>query len=150
MKAGEVMTTKVMTVRPNTSTRDIARLLLENHISAVPVLDGSGAPVGVVSKGDLIGRDDAAREARGWWLEMLAEGRSLSPDFLSSLRRPERNVSDIMSRPAVCVGEDTETSEIARLLQSHRIKRVPVVRNGTLVGIISRENLLRALAMHEI
>jgi CBS domain-containing protein len=150
LKAGEVMTTKVMTVRPNTSTRDIARLLLENHISAVPVLDGSGAPVGVVSKGDLIGRDDAAREARGWWLEMLAEGRSLSPDFLSSLRRPERNVSDIMSRPAVCVGEDTETSEIVRLLQSHRIKRVPVVRNGTLVGIISRENLLRALAMHEI
>ena len=80
---------------------------------------------------------------------MLAEGESLSADFLSSLRHPERVASEIMSRPVVTVDEDTDTGEIARLLAAHRIKRVPVVRNGQVVGIVSRENLLRALASEE-
>ena len=80
---------------------------------------------------------------------MLAEGESLSLDFLSSLRRPERVASDIMPRPVVTVGEDTDTGEIARLLTVYRIKRVPVVRNGQVVGIVSRENLPCALASEE-
>ena len=148
MKARQVMTSKVVAIQANTPMREIARLLLENHISAAPVLDGRGAPIGMVSEGDLLGRVDAAGEARrDWWLEMLAEGESLSSDFLSSLRRPERTASDFMTRPVVCVSEDTEIREIAQLLQKHHIKRVPVVRNGVVVGIVSRENLLSALAM---
>ncbi|MGO8920901.1 MAG: CBS domain-containing protein [Stellaceae bacterium] len=147
MKARDIMTGKVVSVRPDTPASDIARLLLENHISAVPVLDRSGAAIGMVSEGDLIGRDESDRQARrDWWLSLLAEGEPLSPEFLAGLRRPEHTAGDIMSRPVVTVGEDTDTGEIARLLQAYRIKRVPVLRDGQVVGIVSRENLLRALS----
>ena len=140
MKARDVMTSAVISATKDTPVRDIAQLLLQNHISAIPILDNSGAPIGMVSEGDLIGRDETESNAqREWWLALLAEGKSLSPDFLSSLRRPERVASDIMSRPVVTVGEDTDTGEIARLLTAYRIKRVPVVRNGQVVGIVSRE-----------
>ena len=150
MKARDVMTSKVVAVHPDTPTRDIARLLLENHISAVPVLDRSGAPIGMVSEGDLIGRSDTDRQARReWWLAMLAEGEPLSPEFLAGLRRPEEVAGDVMSRPVVTVSEDTDTAEIARLLQTYRIKRVPVLRDGQMVGIVSRENLLRPLAQEQ-
>ena len=147
IKARDVMTSKVISVRADTPTREIARLLLENHISAVPVVDGSGAPIGMVSEGDLIERSEADRGARrDWWLALMAEGETLSPEFLASLRRSECSAGEVMSRPIVTVGEDTDTVEIARLLQAYRIKRVPVVREGEVVGIVSRENLLRALA----
>jgi CBS domain-containing protein len=150
MKAGNVMTSAVISATADTPVRDIAQLLLQNHISAVPILDKSGVPLGMVSEGDLIGRDETQRNTRHeWWLALLAEGESLSPDFLSSLRSPGRVASDIMSRPVVTVGEDADTGEIARLLAAHQIKRVPVVRNGQVVGIVSRENLLRALASEE-
>jgi CBS domain-containing protein len=147
MKAGDVMTSAVISATGDTPVRDIAQLLLQNHISAVPILDKSGALIGMVSEGDLGGRDETQRnERREWWLALLAEGEPLSPDFLSNLRRV---ASDIMSRPVITVAEDTDTGEIARLLAAHRIKRVPVVRNGQVVGIVSRENLLRALASEE-
>jgi CBS domain-containing protein len=150
MKAREVMTTDVVTVGEHTPTRDIARLLLERHISALPVVDQSGAPIGMVSEGDLIGRNETEREARrDWWLAALAEGEALSSEFLDSIRRGDLKASDVMSTPVVTIGEDTETSEIARLLKAYRIKRVPVVREAKVIGIVSRENLLRALAEEE-
>jgi CBS domain-containing protein len=150
MNAREVMTSSVISATGDMPVRDIAQLLLKNHISAVPILDHSGAPVGMVSEGDLIGRDETERSAqREWWLTLLAEGESLSSDFLSSLGRSERVASDVMSRPVVTVDEDTDTGEIARLLAAYRIKRVPVVRNGQVVGIVSRENLLRTLVSEE-
>jgi CBS domain-containing protein len=150
MKAGEVMTSAVISATGDTLVRDIAQLLLQNHISAIPILDSGGAPIGMVSEGDLVGRDETQRNARHeWWLALLAEGESLSPDFLSSFRRLERVATDVMSRPVVTVSEDTDTGEIARLLAAHRIKRVPVLRNGQVVGIVSRENLLRALASED-
>ena len=144
MNAREVMTRRVVSVTANTPIRDIAQILLKNHISAVPILDYTGAPIGMVSEGDLIGRLNAQRE---WWLALLAEGESLSSDFLSEFRhRPERVASEVMSKPVITVSEDTDTAEIARLLATHRIKRVPVVRDGRVVGIVSRENLLRWMA----
>jgi CBS domain-containing protein len=150
MKAGDVMTSAIISAAGETSVRDIAQLLLQNHISAIPILDKMGAPIGMVSEGDLIGRDEAERDARReWWLTLLAEGEALSPDFLSGLTHPERIASDIMSTPVVTIAEDTDTGEIARLLAAHRIKRVPVVRNGQVVGIVSRENLLRTLASEQ-
>jgi CBS domain-containing protein len=147
MKAGDIMSSTVISVDAKTRTQDVARLMLANQISAVPVVDASGAPIGMVSEGDLIGRTEAEREARkDWWLALLAEGEPLSVEFLSSVRL-DRTAGDVMSKPAITVGEDTEVGEIARLLQSHRIKRVPVVRRGgQMVGIVSRQDLLRALA----
>ena len=98
MNARDVMTSAVISATGDTPVRDIAQLLLQNHISAIPILDKSGAPIGMVSEGDLIGRDETQRDARReWWLALLAEGESLSPDFLSGLRHPERIASDIMS-----------------------------------------------------
>ena len=140
MNAREVMTSPVISATANAPVRDIAQLLLKNHI---PILDYTGAPIGMVSEGDLIGRRNAQRE---WWLALLAEGESLRSDFLSGLRRPERVAIEIMSKPVVTVGEDTDAAEIARLLTTYRIKRVPVVRDGRVVGIVSRENLLQWMA----
>jgi CBS-domain-containing membrane protein len=79
-------------------------------------------------------------------LRLLAEGELLNPQFLASLHRPGRRVRDIMAAPAISVNEETEVGEIARLLIAHRIKRVPVVRNGRVVGIVSRADLLQTIA----
>ena len=147
MKAREVMTAAVVSVGPDTPMCEVAKLLRDHGISALPVVDAEGAPIGMVSEGDLIGRDEADREARrDWWLTLLAEGGTLNADFVASLRAPERTARDIMAAPVVAVGEETEVCEIARLLAAHRIKRVPVLRDGRIVGIVSRADLVRMLA----
>jgi CBS domain-containing protein len=147
MKARDVMNSAVVAVRPDMSIDDIAKTLREHRISAVPVINEAGSPLGMVSEGDLIGRDETDREARlDWWLTLLAEGEALNPEFLASIHAPERRARDVMTGPVVTVGEETEIDEIARLLTAHRIKRVPVVRGGRIVGIVSRADLVRALA----
>ncbi len=116
----------------------------------MPVVDGTGAPIGMVSEGDLIGRTETDREARhDWWLTLLAEGGTLNSDFLASLRARERTAADVMAGPLITVGENTEVGEIARLLKAYRIKRVPVVRNGRIIGIVSRADLLQAIASEQ-
>lgn len=148
MNACDVMTKAVVSVHPDTPAREIARLLLDKGISAVPVVDNNGTPIEIVSEGDLIRRDQAAHEARReWWLEILAEGEQLSPEFLAWLNSQKRAARALMSAPVITVGEGTEVREIARLLVAHRIKRVPVVRDGRLVGIVAREDLLRTLLL---
>jgi CBS domain-containing protein len=145
MKAAEIMTTDVVTVGPETSTRTIAKLLSARGISAVPVVDATGAPLGMVSEGDLMGRDEHDREARrDWWLTLLAEGEQLSPVFLASLHKPERSAREVMTKPVITVDERTELARIAELLTAHRIKRVPVVRDGRVIGIVSRADIVRA------
>jgi CBS domain-containing protein len=147
MQARDVMTTEIVSVGPETPSPEIATLLLRRGISAVPVVDGDGAPIGMVSEGDLVGRSEAEREARrDWWLTLLAEGQTLSPEFIASLRTPQHKAREIMAAPVITVGETTELAEIARLLAAHRIKRVPVIRDGRLVGIVSRADILAALA----
>ena len=122
MKARDIMTDTVLSVCPDTSVSQVAGLLLDRGISAVPVVDSDGAPLGMVSEGDLIGRDEAARAARrDWWLALFAEGQPLSDAFMASLKAPERKARDVMSAPLVTVGEETEVGEIARLLAAHRI-----------------------------
>lgn len=146
-KARELMTKDVLAVSPDTPAREIARLLLDRSVSAAPVVDASGAVIGMVSEGDLIGRAEMDREARrDWWLALLAEGGTLNPDFLASLRNGAQTARDVMSAPVITVDEAAEAAEIARLLASYRIKRVPVLRDGKLVGIVSRADLLRGLA----
>jgi CBS domain-containing protein len=146
MNARDVMTTAVISVSPETPVHEVAKLLLDAGISAVPVVGDGGVPLGMVSEGDLIGRNQTEREARrDWWLALLAEGEELHPDFLASLHTLEQKASDVMSTPVVTVGDETDISEIARLLAAHRVKRVPVTCDGHIVGIVSRADLLRAL-----
>jgi CBS domain-containing protein len=150
MQARDIMTSEVVSVRPDVPIRQIARLLRDKGISAVPVVDDGGAPVGMVSEGDLVGRDEQAREARrDWWLTLLAEGTDLSPDFLASLRKDGTRAREVMSAPVVTVAENADLRDVARLLTEHRIKRVPVVRDGRIVGIVSRADLLRAMTVEE-
>ena len=151
MKARDVMNSAVVAVRPDTPINDVARTLRDHAISAVPVVDDAGSPVGMVSEGDLIGRDEADREARrDWWLSLLAEGEPLNPEFLASVRSAKRQARDVMVAPVVAVGEETRIDEVARLLTAHRIKHVPVLRDGRIVGIVSRADLVRALAETKI
>lgn len=146
MDAFDVMTRDVVTVKPDTSTREIAELLLEHGISAVPVVDEDETVAGMVSEGDLLRLSTEDREARrDWWLALLAEGESLSPEFLGSLNGHNRTACEIMSAPVVTVTEHTDISEIGNLLTTYKIKRVPVLRDGRIVGIVSRADLIRAL-----
>lgn len=150
MQAKDLMTTDVVVVHGDTPANEIAKLLLSHTISAVPVVDSSGAPLGMVSEGDLIGRDPQARDARrDWWLSILAEGHPLSPEFMASIERGEETAKDIMASPVITVTETTEAKEIALLLAEYRIKRVPVVRGNQIVGIVSRANLLKAFMSEE-
>ncbi len=146
MHASDVMTTEVISTTADAPVREVARALLTHGISAMPVLDGDGVPIGMVSEGDLASRDELARmERRDWWLKLVADDDAPDAGFLASLRAPDRTAGDVMSSPVVTVGEDTELSEIARLLTEHHIKRVPVVRQGRIVGIVSRADLLHGL-----
>ena len=141
------MNSAVVAVKPDTPISDVAKTLRDHRISAVPVVNEAGSPLGVVSEGDLIGRDEAEREARlDWWLTLLAEGEALNPEFLASVRSSERRARDVMTAPVVTVGEEVEIDEVARLLTAHRIKRVPVLRDDRIVGIVSRADLVGALA----
>ena len=95
MKAHEIMNSGVVAVRPDTPTSDVAKTLREHRISAVPVIDEAGSPLGMVSEGDLIGRDEVDRKARlDWWLTLLAEGEALNPEFMASIHSPERRARD--------------------------------------------------------
>ena len=147
MKAGDIMTTNVVTARPDAPARSIAFLLAKNGISAVPVVDEQGVPLGMISEGDLMPRDESEREARrDWWLKILAEGEELNPEFLQYLQSGGRTAREIMIAPIVTVDENADLIDIADLLSTKRIKRVPVMRDGRMVGIVSRADLIKAVA----
>lgn len=149
VNAAQVMTRQPVTADPTMSVRDAAKLLLEHGISAVPVVDASGALLGIVSEGDLVRRGDVVRDERqSWWLQMLAEGEDLAPGFLAYVRSGDRWVRDLMTREVVTIDEETPLPDVARLLEEHRVKRVPVLRQGRVVGIVSRADLVHAL-MHD-
>jgi len=146
MRAMDVMTTDVITVDPDTTVQALAALLAERGISGAPVVDSSGRLVGIVSEGDLLHRTEIGtarrhrERRRSWWLDDFAS--DLARDYIKS---HGRTVKDIMTRDVVTVTEDTDLGEVAALLEAKRIKRVPVMRDGKVAGIISRANLVRAL-----
>ncbi len=144
MQAIDVMTTDVVSVKPETSVREIAELLLSKRISGVPVVDAEGRVVGVVSEGDLMRRleDDDGSDG-SWWLARLASAGGGPEDYVKAHGRHAR---DVMTRNVVEVSKDAPVAEIARILEQRRIKRVPVTDSGRLVGIVSRANLLHGLA----
>lgn len=144
MEAKDVMTTHVVTVRPDARVEHIAALLLEQRISGVPVVDADRRVVGIVTEGDLMRRPDIGTERhRGWWLRLFGDERERAAEYA---RAHGSRAEEVMTRNVVTVTEATPVGEIARLLEEHRIKRVPVVRDGKLVGIVSRANLLHSLA----
>lgn len=142
--AADVMTSAVVSVSPDTSVREVAALLLEAHISAVPVVDGAGVLLGMASEGDLLGRSAEDRLAgQEWWLAILsAPGQTEAAVTAAATARPVR---DVMHAPVMTVAVTAPISEVAELLRVNGIKRVPVMRDGRMVGIVSRADLLRAI-----
>jgi CBS domain-containing protein len=146
MQASDVMTTNVVTVGPDTRVGQIAALLLERRISGVPVVNADGRLVGIVTEGDLMRRPEIGTERRrGWWLRFFGDERARAEEYV---RAHGSRAEQVMTRNVITVTEETPVSEIARLLEEHHIKRVPVVRDGRVVGIVSRANLLHGLATH--
>lgn len=145
--AASVMTRNVITVRPNATVAEVAAVLAEHDISAVPVCDADGRVLGMLSEGDLMRPFGAANEIRrAWWLGMLAEGADLAPEFLDYVRVDRRQAQDLMTKEVVAATERTDLAEIADLMSKHRIKRVPILTDGKLVGIVSRADVVQALA----
>lgn len=149
LHARDVMTVEVLTVTPDTPVRDVAKLLYERRISGAPVVDATGAVVGMVSEGDLMSHVGAIGDAtrkRSWWLRLFEPSEDAAADYA---RTHARTVSQVMSRKVISVAPDATLPDIARTLEKNRIKRVPVMDGGRLVGVVSRSNLLRGLAVEK-
>jgi CBS domain-containing protein len=144
MNAGEVMSRNPITVPAATGLAEALRLMLEHGVSGLPVVDDKAGLVGILTEGDLLRRAEiGTEEKRSRWIELLTMPGRLAGDYV---RTHARHVGEVMTREVVSVAEDTPLAEVVRLMERHRIKRVPVVRDGALVGIVSRADLLRALA----
>jgi len=144
MRAHQIMTRSVVTVSPETTIVDAANLMLQRHVSGLPVVDTSGKLVGIVSEGDFIRRSEIGTgRKRGRWLRfILGPGRSAS-DFV---QEHGRKVFEVMTRSPLTIAEDTSLAEIVDLMEKNNVKRLPVVRGDKVVGIVSRANLLQAVA----
>lgn len=144
MKAADVMTRNVISVERDTPVREIAGLLLTHRISAVPVIDANRRLLGIVSEGDLMRRIQSnSPKHRSWWLEAFSLAQSTPDEYVKA---HGSKASDVMTSSVLSIGEDTPLHEVATLLEKKHIKRVPVVREGRVVGIVSRANLLHGLA----
>lgn len=147
MRAKEVMTEEVVSIGINESVFDAAELLLGANVSAAPVINDKGAVVGIVSEADLIRRTEIDTTAKKSWLVRLLDSEtSAARDFVGA---NARRVADVMTREVVTATEDASLRELVELMERHQIKRVPIVRDGILVGVVSRSDLLRALLSRE-
>ena len=143
MKAADVMVTDVITVGPEARVPEVAELLLRHRISAVPVVGGHGEILGIVSEGDLLNRPEAeTMHRKSWWLEFLASRETMAADYV---RSHSQHVTDVMTRNVIAAPPDISVADLAALLEKHRIKRVPIVKDGKMIGIVSRANLLASL-----
>lgn len=144
MKASDVMTRDIISVKPDASVFDAARLMLERNISGVPVTDGAGHLVGIVTEGDFLRRTEMGTQRhRPRWIEFIIGPGKLADEYVHS---SGRKVSEVMTPDVYTVQENTPLDEVVRQMERHRIKRLPVMRGNTIVGIVSRSNLIRAFA----
>jgi CBS domain-containing protein len=142
MQAQDVMTTEVVTVRASATVQEAARLMVQHRVSALPVVDGKGRLMGMVSEGDLVRRTELGTDGeRSWWLRAI--GGMSARDYLKT---HGAWVRDVMTTPPVSVRSGTTLQKVASLLEQHAIKRMPVVEGGRVVGIVSRADLVRTLA----
>jgi len=144
--ASDIMTRDVAVVHPETTLRAAVKLMASRRISGLPVVDEDGTVVGMMSEGDVLGWREGFSEREARWFDLLAEGFELAPDFLREVQKQRRKIKTLMSTNPITVTETTPAREIASLMLAHGIKRVPVMRDGKLVGIVTRADLVRALA----
>ncbi len=143
MKAADIMVRDVVTVAPDATVRDLAKTLIDRRISAAPVVDADGRLKGIVSEGDLLRRTELGMERQRSWLDVFSLPETLTQEFVKS---HALKVADVMTRDVVTAEEEASLAEIANLLEKHHVKRLPIVRGGRVVGIVSRANILQAFA----
>ena len=144
MNAKHIMTWPVFSIGPDATVLQAVQLMLRHKISGLPVIDADGQLLGIVTEGDFLRRAETATERhRPNWLNFLVGPGRLADEYVHT---HTRNIADVMTPEPYTVTEDTSLEEVVKLMEKHRIKRLPVVRDGELVGIVSRANLLHALA----
>lgn len=144
MQVKDVMTPNVIAVRPNESILKAAQLMLQNRISGLPVVDKDGKLVGIVTEGDFLRRVElGAQRRRPRWLEFIVGARRLGDEYV---RTAGRQVEEVMTPYPLTVEENESLLTVVELMERRHVKRLPVVRLGRLVGIVSRANLVHALA----
>ena len=144
MQAGDIMTRGVVAVRPEAPLEQALRLMIENRVSGLPVLDAAGRAVGVLTEGDLLRRVETGTEGkRPGWLEIIFAPGRLADDYV---RTHGRRVSEVMTPEVLTIEETTPLAEVAHTMRNKRVKRLPVTRAGVVVGIVSRADLVKVLA----
>jgi len=144
MRAYEIMTPQVITVGPETAVSDAARLMLQHHVSGLPVVDAKGGLIGIVSEGDFLRRTETATQhRRGRWLSYIA---GIDRTAIEFAREAGRRVGDIMTPDPFTATEDMWLDEVVEIMESRKVKRLPVMRKDRLVGIITRSDFLIAVA----
>jgi CBS-domain-containing membrane protein len=144
MRAHQIMTHSVATVAPEATILEAANIMLQRHVSGLPVVDAAGKLVGVVSEGDFIRRSEiGTQRKRGRWLKFLLGTSAAATDYV---RENGRKVSEVMTSDPITIAEDTALEEIVKTMETNHVKRLPVMKDGKLVGIVSRANLLQAVA----
>lgn len=150
MRAHQIMTKDVISVTPHTTIEEAAKIMLQTHISGLPVIDDAGHLVGIVSESDFLRRSEigTGRKRPAWLQFFLGPGRAAA-EFV---HERGRKVEDVMTPDPITVGEETPLEDLVHLMEKNGIKRLPVMRRNTLVGIVTRSNLLQAVAgmAHEI
>lgn len=147
MRAAQVMSPGILTISAEASVFDAAELLVGVGVSAMPVVDGTGRIVGIVSEADLMRRAEIGTEPRKSWLQrFFADDATTAAEYVSF---HARRVRDVMTSPVITVQEDALLGEVADLMAKHKVKRVPVLRGDVAVGVVSRSNLLQALLSRE-
>ena len=144
MNAGDIMTQSTVTVDPDASIMHAIQLMLKRRISGLPVVDNTGALVGMLTEGDLLRRAElGTQKRRPRWIEFLIGPGRLASEYVSACGR---KVHEVMTTPVHTVSEDAPLSDVVKIMESRQVKRLPVIRDNQVVGIVSRVNLLRALA----
>jgi CBS domain-containing protein len=142
MRAHQIMTRSVITIAPDATILEAARTMLQHHVSGLPVVDAAGKLLGIVSEGDFIRRGEIGTpRKRGRWLKVL-----LGESAVDYVREHGRRVSDVMTSDPITVTEDATLEEIVDAMETNGVKRLPVMKDGRLVGLVSRANLMQAVA----
>jgi CBS domain-containing protein len=146
MRVQDVMTRDVITVGPEVTVHKAAQSMADHGVSGLPVVDGDGLVIGIVTEGDLILREAAPR-ARHWWQLLFADADALAREYQKAAGT---TVAEVMTRAVITVGPDLGVATAARILADRALRRVPVVRDGRLVGILARGDLVKALAARPV
>jgi CBS domain-containing protein len=150
MNASDVMASAVITVKPDATVQEAAQLMLANRVSGLPVVDNSANLVGIISEGDLLRRAPEGTWPKAWgapprrgWAKLLMAPEEPDTEYVA---QHDRKVGDVMTSDVVSVAPEASITDVAALMVHHRIKRVPIIQGGRVVGIISRANIVEALA----